>query len=205
MNEPEANSDAIQRSSSTHRLAQSEFVKNWLEVVGLIIGGIWVAVVFGLRECPAREPNFEQSGSLEWFPGPTSDACVANWHLTLKNISTGTVDVKHVHLTIWKFDLPKSGPKPSYVDIVQLRPRDSRALLFERWFADDGEPFVYNFPPNAASTQAFEFVCNRPTRTTWIAFELGLHRSKTEPPLWHSYDWSPICGEGNVPSVAPSP
>jgi len=176
------------------RRARSEIVKNWVEVIGLLVGGGWILLTFGLRECPTRKTNFEPTADFSW--DTNDERCTANWHLALKNISSGIAEVNRVRFVAWTFDPPApSGDAAAFVDLDALRPKGRERVVFERWFDRPDDPFVYDFPPNGMSAHMFELIFQRPSKPTYVVFEIELYRAKDDPPIWRSFDWSPICGD----------
>ena len=190
------------------RKTLSELVKNCVEIVALVVGGVWVALTFGLKECPAREPHFESTAKLTWYDDSDPTRCYAGWQVALKNISSRRIDVGYVEVAAWSFVPPAPTEKPAYLDFQRLRPTDQKLFLFARSFEastapNSAEPFVDHYAPGSTSSHTFEWIFKKPSQEQWVGMELALFRSRgDEQALWYIYDWSPICDEDN--SSAPS-
>ena len=186
-----------------NRRKMSEIIKNAFEVIGGSIAGIWVLVAFGLKDCPNRETHFEETkGEFTWSPGPTAETCIADWTISIKNISSKSTDINHVEVIVWPLELPvPQGGKPGYLDFQRLRPTDSKQYLFSAEFDKGSEPstdpFIDHYSPNSADTHNFEWIFNRSkdtARPAWIGLELALYENKGDKvAAWYSYHWSQLC------------
>jgi hypothetical protein len=205
MSTSESDVDTKPRATKVRRTSVKNFIemaKNLVEIAALIIGGWWALHTFLVKDKPGLEPHFDATTQLKWFPGPTPETCIADWHVDLKNIGGSAVEVGAVRAHVWTF--PPLIPPPNgsaYVDLQALRPPEKDpSNIFDKRF-DDG-PLTGHYPPNQSSSHTFEWVVPKQTGK-WVAFELDVFDDgkPQQKQLDYVYDWDSLCPPQTPPET----
>jgi len=180
--------------------AISDTVKNWMQIVGLVFGGVWVVMTFGLQSCPSREKQLDGTSALEWSAGPTPDTCILSWDITVSNPTTRSIRIRRADVNVWEYQpLRRKDGGPALVDTERFRPKTFAKYLFHKSFSDRIDSFVDPYPPRGTAEEEFQWVFTRPAgRQQWIVVELELYESKSDRlPLWFISRTTEVCGRSD--------
>jgi hypothetical protein len=175
----------------------SDISKNWAQVLGLIVAGVWVSFTFALQTCPAREKQLASESKLTWLPGPTPDTCIANLYVKVTNISTRSVYVRRVEAQIWnyKVSVPQS-VNPTYIDSI-TNPKDPQQYLFQHTFTGRTAPLVDELSPKGSVDNDFQWVFRRPAVRSWVSIELQMFEDTAgKRRVWDLYENDIVCPPG---------
>jgi len=177
----------------------TEAAKDVVQLVAIVVGGIWVLLTFGLKECPTREPHFEVNSNVIWYESPMPQTCYAGWQVSVKNLSSRAVEIGHVKVAAWPFEPPMPGEKPTFVEFSKFRPTDPDKFFFNREF-DRGDPpeaekpLIGHYAPDVTASHSFEWIFKKGDSKTWVGFELAFYSDKKDKnALWYAYEWWPMC------------
>ena len=173
----------------------SEVWKNWVEVAGLGIAGVWILIVFGLQSCPTREKQFSSETTFSWKDGPTRETCIAEFYVKITNISARSINIRRVDVRVWQYSLlaPTNG-RPGYIDTEQVRPQHESGYAFLARFTGEHAPIVDEYSPNGATEHEFQWVFQRPPEPMWAVLEIQLYENISDKDsLWHVWDTERIC------------
>jgi hypothetical protein len=182
-----------------------EVIKNITYILALLAAGVWAIYTFVIKDRPLQQAVFDGGSDLTWTAGATPATCMAEWSVTLNNVSTRTLHVRRVDLYIWELSVPSTaGRNPSYVDVASPRAKGRQRPLFYKRYAGPYEPLTGMYAPRDVAVRSFEWVFNKSESPTWVVFETEVYtNARTEQPMWRAFSWSQVC-EGTAPAPGTS-
>jgi hypothetical protein len=180
---------------------RSEVIKNYMQIVAIVIAGIWTASVFYQKDKPALQFRVDGKGDVQWEQGQTSDACRAVFDVAFQNIGTTSFDIEKVRIRAWRFSKPpkKENDSAIYYDFNPYLVKEN--LITDRTYltaakssqADVVLPLVGRYPSGVGYNHSFEWEVRRdPGQMIFFRTDLYRKADETETP-WYFGGWSPIC------------
>jgi hypothetical protein len=98
-----------------------EIVRIIVEVVALIVAGMWAYSKFVEAERPSLEVRGHVQSDLKWFPALDPDHCLGQFGVTLRNIGKISFDVDTVRLRIWIVTFPAANTEVALIDPMRFQ------------------------------------------------------------------------------------
>jgi hypothetical protein len=202
-------------------LAESEKTKwVWLdrlkavvEILALIIGGLWAVRLYLETDVPSLEKRPSVQGELNWTT-KTKNSCLAEYTVTFKNVGKTSINLQRPILSGYWAEPPHLSGHATYVDPAAFRD-DKKRLFHDRALTD--HEFSQHYPPDVGDTVTMATLVERkPGRV--IMFHLVFNEVSENRPFlsrfleskrnedlkqWEDYHWDYACGEpldkGNAP------
>ena len=134
----------------------SEIIKNVVEVLALIVAGLWAYAQFQETESPSLELRSFSESRLSWFGVANPKYCGGQFGVSIRNIGKKSFEIKSAILRVWLVDQHSFDQEISYIN-----PKDFRTEkpFFEKQFSDVDElALLTHFPPGGEA--AFDFTFN---------------------------------------------
>jgi len=165
-----------------------------VQILALIVGGVWAYTRFIRTEEPAQRQNFTTEQEMKWADAPGPSACYAILGVTFQNISRSEVPIEKVIRRAWVLPLPSFDGPMAYIDperLANVPATDSTSYT-------DG-PFVQTYPPQAKVREELVWMLRRAPGLAVFRIDLFADSTDTEPTDW-IYDWDEVCGGENASS-----
>jgi hypothetical protein len=166
----------------------SEVTKNVVQIIAILMAGIWTYLVFVRTEGPLLEARASAQSDLVWYPFSTSDACLVQFSVRLDNIGKTSFRIDRVRLRAWSFDRePPTDEGMRFLDLEKIQANEPDFTKEYR-----SGPFIQRYAPSESFHHTFEWVIRRregPELFLQIDFFEG-NSSKTSS---HTGKWSPVC------------
>jgi hypothetical protein len=128
-------------------------VKNVVQIVAIIVAGIWTYIVFVRTEEPALEFRPKVTSSLEWMPIDEGKAFLGEFTVTIQNIGRRSFDIDAVHLKIWITKLPSVTSGIAFVNLDEMQ---VGSPAFDRTIS--GSALSGHYSPNTTNNFDFNFL-----------------------------------------------
>ncbi len=173
--------------------------KTVVEIVAIGIGGYWALTSFALKEAPLLGLRIATRAQLTWQE-KTSDACIARYVASFKNIGTTSVDLTAARMRVWLLKGISEGAV-AFLDPAAMREKNPIATYnLTNWLKG-------TYPADVANTVDFMFAMKRnPGRMVLFVLdgtsgeekrEWYILRTKKES-SWYTYQFGYVCGEGKT-------
>lgn len=110
-----------------------EIVRTIVEIVALIVAGIWAYSKYLDIEKPLLALRLKSNSDLGWYQTRQPDSCLARFGVVFKNIGTTPIQIDRVTIRAWIIDIPLSAKPMTYIDPLSLI---DKMPTIEKQFAD---------------------------------------------------------------------
>jgi len=167
-------------------------VKDIVQILAIVIGGMFAIYKFGIEDKPTLEKNLAVSGSLQWVE--RSNACTAAFDVEVLNKSKSGIEVKKLRGRAWLIDEPTTSQKAiSYFDILHAiegkEPVESFTYI--------KGPLVQQYAPGQTSNHTFEWLVERRKNAYALFLIEAFATAESDEPLDQQRQWDFVCGENN--------
>jgi hypothetical protein len=184
-----------------------DFVQRYWPVAIGLVGALWTAGVFFLRDAPLLATRVDGTAALTWSGSSFPDMCNAFFTVSFKNTGTSSLFVAKVRVRAWLLDESNFTSKiEKYLDSARLL--DTTQPLSDTIYPSSTEaepstvpaPLLGRYFAGMQYHQMFEWNINRGgPRRFYVLVELFPNASDTRTD-WYFTAWSPTC---DIPSLSP--
>jgi hypothetical protein len=177
-------------------------VKTLVEIVAIILAGVWAYNRFIWMESSALEVRADSGSEISWSDH-TNDTCIASFEAHIENIGITSFDITKVAVRGWLFEAREQGDEiATYLRMEDLQINGE--LFFNEEYTDtylsyDNTkiPFLARYPPGARFFHTFQWRMNH-TPGKWVLFRLDFHtKDGTIEKQWYTGRWSQLCAPPN--------
>jgi hypothetical protein len=171
----------------------SETIKNYCQVLAVLIAGWWTYHLFVQKEAPALEARGNATSELNWFPTAGADDWEVDFGVTLENKGTTSFNISKIRIRAWEFDYGSAKDHIAFFDPDQIQ---SKPPSFEKTYPlQKGSvlPFPSHYPPGAANANSFVWLLKNPDCTKRIYFLAEFYKEGQQSPNWSTYQWGQEC------------
>ncbi len=86
-------------------------IKNLVEVIAIIVAGIWAYSKYIETDKPLFEPRASSKSDFEWYQIPQSESCLARFGVTIKNIGRHPFKMNQATIRAWLIEWPDPDQK----------------------------------------------------------------------------------------------
>lgn len=178
----------------------SEVIKNWVQIVAVIGGGIWAYYTFGQKEAPSLEPRADVNSSMSWQDASSDSTCRALFKVIFHNTGNSSFDISKVVLKGWLFDeIHDNGNAATFLDIDSIQNSGNnffnktyKAKEFPNSYSGIN-PFIIHYPPDASYNHTFEWEV-KDMKEKWICFKIEFFiDGEINRPKWVTSSWDNVC------------
>jgi hypothetical protein len=191
----------------------SEVIKNYAQIVAVVIAGIWTQHVFSQKESPNLEPRGSAHSEIKWIKenGPSEFTVLFN--VTLENIGVTPFNISKIQVRGWEFSSDTKDGNFTYYDYERIT---SAPPFFDRIYQTKATtlvPFPIHYSSGASFTNAFAWLlkirdedCEK-----FVLFRADFYKEENEVgPAWTTYSWDQKCTppeiqEANKNTIATAP
>ncbi|HLY24385.1 MAG TPA: hypothetical protein VKT83_18110 [bacterium] len=181
----------------------TEVAKAIVQIIAIIIGGIWTYNKFIRTEAPSLEQFHVSQAQLKWHVLPQKDMCAASVAVTLLNGGTTPVDVNSLQARVWEFVWPQSDK--AFLDLNQV---EATSPVFNRTFSANvaESALLGHYRLNSPHTDTFTWIFKK-LKNRLLVFRLDgkAQMQQVNMIAWggggrpqeqtvKTYLWSPVCG-----------
>ncbi|MEI6946715.1 hypothetical protein V9K67_05890 [Paraflavisolibacter sp. H34] len=178
----------------------SEIVKNYVQVLAVIIAGVWAYNLFLKKEAPGLESVVNLNTVLNKYPTINKDANNFTFYVEFKNNGISAVDISKVKIAVWKFKLDlKNVSKPTYINIEEIE--KSGTSIFEKEYPNKDSrknvdilyPFVQHYSPGSSYSHNYQWIIPKGEDDESVCFKIQVYKNfNDKKPTWQSYSWSTL-------------
>jgi len=172
---------------------QSEVIKNYAQIVAVIIAAIWTFYLFVKLNSPGLETRGSVTDAINWYALGGSDKFLVDFHVDIENKGTTSFDISKIHVRAWEFaeDMQKEGLE--YVDPTSVRGREA---FFDRTYdltQTSQSLFPSHYPPGTVVGNTFDWVV-KPDCKKWLLFAADVYKKGDgDAATWSAYKWWQEC------------
>lgn len=162
----------------------TEIIKSIVEIIALIVAGLWAFSNFQETEKPSLESRVHSESVMEWFQLPTPNHCLGSFGVRFKNIGKKAIDFKSATLRVWIMKQPPLGKIITYLDPADYQ---SEKPIYERSFSSDTDKIglLGHFPPDTEAQTDFTFSFEKQTsKVALFSFESNGQGMKIRERRW---------------------
>jgi len=151
-------------------------INKLIQILAVLIGGIWVWKVFQQTVVPGLEPKIPVDTEIHWAMVPGTAVCQGRFEVSVKNDGLIPFDVTKVMVTGWIVDLekakliPQDSVTPAHLDPAITKP--GRADSIEPFETGNGDPVEADlkdhYPPGGKSSSSANFFFKQRPKTVVI-------------------------------------
>lgn len=166
---------------------KTETVKDWVQILAILVGAIWAYYKFGRIEAPSLEYRASTTGSLQFSPYSEVDGCFASFEISIKNIGKSTFKIDSVKIEGWAFDITNNDSiSPINFDLVRRNPTMIKINENKK-----DSPFLGEYPPGASYLQNYWWIVKGLSkRYLYVRAEF---KTDKENVSWHVARWGELC------------
>jgi hypothetical protein len=178
----------------------SEITKNYVQVLAIIIAGIWTYVIFFKKDAPSLESIVNLSSNLRKQNTLNANVNEFTFDVTFKNNGISAIDIRKVRISVWKFNLDiKSISALTYIDMEQIQEDGNR--IFEKEYpgkhtdrsADMIYPFLGHFSPQEPYHHAYQWFIPKGADDESVCFKIELYKDFSDKkPAWQALSWEKL-------------
>jgi len=157
-----------------------------VEIVALIIAGLWAYSKFLEGERPSLEVRGHTESTLKWFTTLDASYCLGQFGVSLRNIGRTSFDVNASRLRVWLVAAPMATSEIEYLDPSRFQ--DGMPSL-DKELKTGG--LVLHYPPEVASQYDYVFFVRRDKSTIAL---VRLDASTADGQLFSESRWAETCG-----------
>lgn len=147
-----------------------ELGKNIVEIVAILLAGIWAYSKYNEAEKPLLLVRNESSSVLDWYATPWPDKCLARFGMTVRNIGTMRFEVSRVKLRTWALELNSPIKDISLVDKSVFKWTKLEDRVYE---SDKTNSLIGFYNSGEENHMSYNFVVkNKSPEQRMLAFEL---------------------------------
>ena len=174
----------------------SEVIKNYAQIVAVIIAGFWTYHVFTQKESPNLQHRASASSEINWIRenGPSEFTVLFN--VTLENTGVTAFNISKIQVRGWEFSLDSKDGNLTYYDYEKIM---AATPFFDRTYNTQTTkllPFPQHYPPGVAFTNSFGWLlrirdedCKK-----FVLFSADFYKEGDESgPAWTAYSWDQKC------------
>lgn len=133
----------------------TEIIKNFTQVVALIVAGVWAYTHFLEAESPSLEVRSSSESTLDWYHTPDAKYCLGRFGVSIKNIGKESFNIDKAIVRIWLVNAKQKEQTLVYLDPRQL---EVGKPLFEKEFSNPNNlGLLGHFPPGVSEQYHFTF------------------------------------------------
>ena len=171
-----------------------EVAKNIVEILAILIAGIWAVYVFIVKDRPSLQPRALLDTTLAWEDeGPR---CIATAMITFDNASPAEIDIVRSTVTgrIIPFEALPSAPA-ALIDFKSLLQSKGVWTLPALPGGGEMDNLVGHFSPGAKAGHSIQWLIRRPApnREEWLYVEAKMEDRRGH--VWTSGRWDYLCNQ----------
>ena len=141
-----------------------DMVKTCVEIIAIVIAGIWAAVHFNAFESTELNTRAAISGDVDWRPTPDK-RCFGQIHLKVQNLGKHDFKVDSFRVTVRQFSLPTRPAVITPLTDKNMIP----VIIFDTAYTKGA--LITNYTQSRSSTQSFSYLVDLPRsdRLEWAA------------------------------------
>lgn len=187
----------------------SETLKNFAEILGIVLAAIWTYQLFIKKEKPGLETRVGVTSNLN-LKNMNAEWCDVDFRVELENIGISSFKIRKIRIRAWKFDRNQIGDKGvAYIDANEIMKKGEQIFTVEhtaKEVASDPEklvPFIRSYPPGHSFGHSFDVLVKKnkshdlpvESRSNMFLFFLSEFYTEDNQPGAKSYTskWSPMC------------
>jgi hypothetical protein len=163
----------------------TEITKGIVEILALIVAGLWAFSNFQEMEKPSLELRGHSESVTKWYPLPDQNHCLGSFSVSFKNIGKKAIDFNSATMRIWIIEQPPLGKAITYLDPAYF---ESGKPTYEKLFSfkTDKNGLLGHFPPDAAGQTDFTFNFTKQTsnKIAFFSFEANGQGMKIRERRW---------------------
>jgi hypothetical protein len=171
----------------------SEVIKNFAQIIAIIIAGFWTYHLFKQKDAPGLEIRGAASTNLSWSKLRDTDNYLVDFYATIKNEGTSSFDVSKIHVQAWEFASDTQKERLNYIDPEIIR---SGQPFFEKTYQlneTSSSVFPSHYPPGAEHGNSFGWTL-KPDCKKWMLFATDFYlKGEDNAPRWMTYVWWQEC------------
>jgi hypothetical protein len=178
-----------------------EIVKAIVEIVAIVLAGMWAYYTFGLKDAPALEKRIKLESELAWNGAKGTETCEAEHKVNFENIGSVPIDIAKIRIRAWLFPsiALKRNEQARYLDVNSVLAHTFP--FFSKEYDGSNKtasvlwaPLLDHYPPGTAWKQSFQFVMKR-VPDTWALYLVDIYeKGHEDKPFDSTYQWGPVCG-----------
>ncbi|HEX5603357.1 MAG TPA: hypothetical protein VFX63_12440 [Pyrinomonadaceae bacterium] len=125
----------------------SEVIKNFAQIVAIVIAGFWTYHLFMQKDAPGLEVRGAAYSDLTWSRLRDSDSYLVDYHPSISNEGNSSFDISKINVKAWQFDPETQPERLNYVDPETIR---SEKPFFEKTYQlseTSSSVFASHYPP----------------------------------------------------------
>jgi len=103
-------SDWLRRSPSQQTANRVDIINKSMQIAAILVAGIWTLLIFIRTSAPNLEPKPAVTSEIAWTSFPTTDACNAQFSVTIKNLGQRSFNIEDAVVTVWLQDVMEQVP-----------------------------------------------------------------------------------------------
>jgi hypothetical protein len=161
----------------------SEVVKNYFQIIAILVAAVWTIYVFYGKEAPLLETRTNITNNLVTEVGYIPNACDALFNVTIQNTGVGAFDVERVQIRAWSLD-PEKMSTPYYDYTTGL---GSENLVTDKSYVDTDPaaevyPLVGHYPTGTGRHHTFVWELPRqPPRMLYARVDIFQNKNDSRP------------------------
>lgn len=180
----------------------SERVKNYVEILAILVGGSWALFTFVIKEEPGLALRRKGTSTIEWSSAHTKGYSKANFGATLENTGTSIFHIQKVHFQAWLCDdpSPARGENAKYLDAKQFQAQGK--IFFDTIYeykgdadlANPGKPFIGRYNEGAVWNEHFEFLVKNDSNKVVLFYVTFYESGHPAEPFEWTNQWDYVGG-----------
>jgi hypothetical protein len=136
--------------------AITEIIKGIVEIIALIIAGLWAFSNFQKTEVPSLESRAYSESVMQWFPSTDPKHCMGSFGVKIKNIGKKSIDLDRALLRVWIINEPHFDKGMTFIDPELFQ---AEKASYEKSFIlnQDVSGLLGHFPPDTDGQTDFTF------------------------------------------------
>ena len=170
----------------------SEVLKNYCQIVAVLVGGWWTYHLFVKKEAPWLEARGSASSEIKWQSISGSDDKQVDFQLILRNTGTTSFNISKIRVRGWEFDMAGLTEKIRFFDVDKIKTQEP---FFDKTYKLDPSssiPFPSHYPPEASGYNSFTWIL-KPDCTKRLYLVAEVYQAGKKTPNWSAASWAQEC------------
>jgi hypothetical protein len=194
-----------EKNPNPNSAGASSKIKDWVQIVAILLGGIWAYYVWHNRDWPSLATRQKSESKVTWAHRQ-NDTIHAEYLVTMTNGGSKAFTIARAHLRVWTLDKSTAFKKDSgFLDANRFIRSGGKPICDTNFTAAHvtdtlDAPFCQEYDPGAIWFDNFDFPMKLKTNQMVLFLVQFYKKGETKPFDW-TYYWDPIGGDPVCPKA----